>query len=91
MISVAGNEIPRLMSAMVAAALSDDWDGAREIHNRVLPLMAGNFIELVKDVFKKIEFPLPVKEVRLAKDPLNATAKGALEDGDDGAGSDRGA
>jgi hypothetical protein len=40
--------------------------------------MAGNFIELVRDVFKKIEFPLPVKEVRMAKDPLNATAKGAL-------------
>ena len=51
-ISVAGNEIPRLMSAMVAAALSDDWDGAREIHNRVLPLMAGNFIE---------SNPIPVK------------------------------
>ena len=44
-ISVAGNEIPRLMSAMVAAALGGDWDGAREIHNRVLPLMTGNFIE----------------------------------------------
>jgi hypothetical protein len=40
--------------------------------------MAGNFIELVKDVFKKIDFPIPVKEVRLAKDALNATAKGAL-------------
>ena len=40
--------------------------------------MAGNFIELVKDVFKKIDFPIPVKEVRMAKDPLNATAKGAL-------------
>src|ERR1043165_3226635 len=51
-ISVAGNEIPRLMSAMVAAALSGDWDGAREIHNRVLPLMTGNFIE---------SNPIPVK------------------------------
>ena len=40
--------------------------------------MAGNFIELVKEVFKKIDFPIPVKEVRLAADPLNATAKGAL-------------
>ncbi|HZE97934.1 MAG TPA: hypothetical protein VE981_12975 [Planctomycetota bacterium] len=40
--------------------------------------MAGNFIELVKDVFKKIEFPIPVKDIRLAKDALNATAKGAL-------------
>jgi len=51
-ISVAGNEIPRLMSAMVAAALSGDWDGAREIHNRILPLMTGNFIE---------PNPIPVK------------------------------
>jgi hypothetical protein len=40
--------------------------------------MAGNFIELVKDVFKKIDFPIPVKDIRMAKDPLNATAKGAL-------------
>jgi hypothetical protein len=40
--------------------------------------MAGNFIELVRDVFKTLEFPIPIKEVRLAKDPLNATAKGAL-------------
>jgi hypothetical protein len=39
---------------------------------------AGNFIELVKDVFKTVDFPLPVKEIRLAKDALNATAKGAL-------------
>jgi 4-hydroxy-tetrahydrodipicolinate synthase len=51
-ISVAGNEIPRLMSAMVAAALGGDWDGAREIHNRILPLMTGNFIE---------SNPIPVK------------------------------
>ncbi len=40
--------------------------------------MAGNFIELVRTVFKELDFPIPVKEVRLAKDPLNATAKGAL-------------
>jgi hypothetical protein len=40
--------------------------------------MAGNFIELVKVVFKELDFPIPVKEVRMAKDPFNATAKGAL-------------
>jgi regulator of replication initiation timing len=40
--------------------------------------MAGNFIELVKTVFKGLDFPIPIKDVRLAKDPLNATAKGAL-------------
>ncbi len=40
--------------------------------------LAGNFIALVKDVFKNLDFPIPVKDVRLAKDPFNATAKGAL-------------
>jgi transcription initiation factor IIE alpha subunit len=40
--------------------------------------LAGNFIELVRDVFSKVDFPIPVKEIRLAKDALNATAKGAL-------------
>lgn len=40
--------------------------------------LAGNFIELVRAVFKEMEFPIPVKEIRLAGDPLNATAKGAL-------------
>ena len=40
--------------------------------------LAANFIELARAVFKELEFPIPVKELRLAKDPLNATAKGAL-------------
>jgi hypothetical protein len=40
--------------------------------------LAGNFIGLVQDVFAKIDFPIPVKEIRLARDPMNATAKGAL-------------
>jgi hypothetical protein len=40
--------------------------------------MAPNFIQLVKDVFKSLDFPIPVKDIRMAKDPFNATAKGAL-------------
>ncbi len=42
--------------------------------------MAGNFIELVRAVFKDMEkeFPIPVKQLRMAEDPFNATAKGAL-------------
>ena len=51
-ISVAANEIPALMSAMTRAALDGDFAKAREIHNRVLPLMTGNFIE---------SNPIPVK------------------------------
>jgi 4-hydroxy-tetrahydrodipicolinate synthase len=51
-ISVAANEIPRLMSEMTSAALKGDFDAARAVHNRILPLMTGNFIE---------SNPIPVK------------------------------
>lgn len=53
-ISVASNEIPDLMKALVSAALSGDFAAARSVHNRVLPLMTGNFIE---------SNPIPVKTV----------------------------
>jgi 4-hydroxy-tetrahydrodipicolinate synthase len=45
LISVASNEIPAQMSAMVEAAERGDYPRAREIHAQVLPLMLGNFIE----------------------------------------------
>jgi 4-hydroxy-tetrahydrodipicolinate synthase len=51
-ISVAANEIPKLMTDMTTAALGGDFDRARSVHNRILPLMAGNFIE---------SNPIPVK------------------------------
>ncbi|HEV2913394.1 MAG TPA: 4-hydroxy-tetrahydrodipicolinate synthase [Pyrinomonadaceae bacterium] len=44
-ISVASNEAPALMSRMVELALGGDWDAARELHYRLLPLMEVNFIE----------------------------------------------
>jgi 4-hydroxy-tetrahydrodipicolinate synthase len=45
LISVASNEIPGEMAQMVEAAERGDFAAARVIHNRVLPLMLGNFIE----------------------------------------------
>jgi len=53
-ISVASNEIPREMAEMTRAALNNDWETARRIHRKYLPLMLGNFIE---------SNPLPVKAV----------------------------
>ncbi len=40
--------------------------------------MPINFIELVREIFKEMEFPVEVKEIRHAEDALHATAKGAL-------------
>jgi len=45
LVSVSSNEIPRLMSDLVSAALRGDFAAARAVHYRVLPLLTGNFIE----------------------------------------------
>jgi 4-hydroxy-tetrahydrodipicolinate synthase len=42
-VSVASNEIPGELVALCAAARAGDWDGARRIHERWLPLFQGNF------------------------------------------------
>jgi 4-hydroxy-tetrahydrodipicolinate synthase len=45
LISVASNEAPELMSRMNDLALAGQWDEARALHYRLLPLMEGNFVE----------------------------------------------
>jgi 4-hydroxy-tetrahydrodipicolinate synthase len=44
-VSVASNEIPDLMSQLTNLALAGNWEEARAVHYRILPLMEGNFIE----------------------------------------------
>ena len=53
-VSVASNEIPRKMSEMTRAALSNDWKKARTMLRKYLPLMQANFLE---------SSPMPVKAV----------------------------
>jgi 4-hydroxy-tetrahydrodipicolinate synthase len=45
LISVASNEAPKLMSELNDHALAGNWDKARALHYRLLPLMEANFIE----------------------------------------------
>lgn len=54
LVSVASNEVPREMAEMTRAALNNDWNSAREIFRKYLPLMQANFIE---------SSPMPVKAV----------------------------
>lgn len=51
-ISVASNQVPAELSAMVEAAERNDFAAARAIHQRLLPLMLANFAE---------SNPIPVK------------------------------
>lgn len=54
LISVASNEIPREMAEMTRAALKNDWNAARQLLRKYLPLMQANFME---------SSPMPVKAV----------------------------
>jgi 4-hydroxy-tetrahydrodipicolinate synthase len=54
LISVAGNEVPLEMKQLVSACFAGDYTHARQIHERLLPLLTGNFIE---------SNPVPVKAV----------------------------
>ncbi|MBF0489558.1 MAG: hypothetical protein HQL15_02935 [Candidatus Omnitrophica bacterium] len=40
--------------------------------------LVGGFIDVFEEELKKMEFPIPINKVRLATEPLNATAKGLL-------------
>jgi 4-hydroxy-tetrahydrodipicolinate synthase len=42
-VSVASNETPESMVVLCAAAAAGDWDRARQIHERLLPLLRANF------------------------------------------------
>ena len=45
LISVASNAIPAEMAKMVEAAERGDYAAARQMHQRLVPLMLGNFVE----------------------------------------------
>jgi len=81
-ISVAANEIPRLMSGMTTAALRGDFESARAIHNRILPLMTGNFIESnpipVKAAMKMLGL-IPTDTVRPPLAPLTEANRKKME------------
>lgn len=80
-VSVASNEVPGTMVSLCAAALHGDWDGARNIHERLLPLFRANFAGAPN--------PAPVKAalsmlgliedaLRLPLLPLDESARPAL-------------
>lgn len=70
LISVAGNEIPAMMKEMVSAALAGQFDRARTVHERVLPLMLGNFIESNPAPAKAVMKMMGLLESDLVRSPL---------------------
>src|SRR5439155_23891444 len=81
-VSVASNEIPGEVVAVCAAAAAGDWDGARRIHERWLPLFLANFAGGPNPVPVKAALELmgllDVDAVRLPLLPLADDARAAL-------------
>jgi len=51
-VSVAANQVPGMFREMTRAAFAGDWETARKVHFRMLPLLEANFVE---------SNPIPVK------------------------------
>jgi len=80
-VSVASNVAPKLMGKLVTAALAQDYQRARELHYRLLPLFRGIFLQ---------SNPIPVKHIlaamemigevyRLPLTPLNEADAAAVD------------
>ena len=65
-VSVASNEIPGELAALCSAARSGDWETARRIHERWLPLFLANF--------RGAPNPVPVKAALVAMGLLDDDA-----------------
>ncbi len=79
LVSVASNEIPRLMSELVTAALRGDFATARAVHYRVLPLLTGNFMESNPIPVKAACKLLGIIDSDTVRSPLAPIAKGNRE------------
>ena len=60
-VSVASNIAPKLMGELVTAALTQDYQRARELHYTLLPLFRGIFLQ---------SNPIPVKHILAAKEMI---------------------
>ena len=79
LVSVASNEIPDLMKKLVASALGGDFDTAREVQNRVLPLLTGNFIESSPIPVKTVMKMLGIIDDATLRSPLAPPTKATVE------------
>src|SRR5882762_8015094 len=81
-VSVASNEIPDLMSRMTELALDGNWQEARALHYRILPLMEINFIESSPGPVKAAMAMMGLLEenFRLPLVPVQEKSRGLIRD-----------
>jgi 4-hydroxy-tetrahydrodipicolinate synthase len=80
LISVAGNEVPAEMKQLVSACASGDYGQARRIHERLMPLLTGNFIESNPVPVKAAMKMLGILESDVVRSPLAPISKNNREE-----------
>lgn len=80
-VSVTSNVMPREMSSLVAAAAGGEWDEALRLHERLMPLFRGLFLETnpigVKAALSMMG--MISEEIRLPMTPLSHAHRPTLE------------
>jgi 4-hydroxy-tetrahydrodipicolinate synthase len=81
LVSVASNALPEQMSAMVKAALADDWETARRINRQFFRLMQAHFWEPSPGPIKAVLATLGHCEeiLRLPMVPVSSTTRNKLQ------------
>jgi 4-hydroxy-tetrahydrodipicolinate synthase len=81
LVSVASNEIPGEMAAMMHAALENDWTQARQLHRKYFPLLQANFWETSPGPVKAVMAMMGKLEehYRLPMVPVTAATRTKLE------------
>jgi 4-hydroxy-tetrahydrodipicolinate synthase len=81
LVSVASNALPEQMSAMVKAALADDWETARRINRHFFRLMQAHFWEPSPGPIKAVLATLGHCEeiLRLPMVPVSSTTRNKLQ------------
>lgn len=81
LVSVASNEIPGPMSAIVKAALANNWGEARTLHRKYFALMQANFWETSPGPVKAVLAMMGKLEecYRLPMTPVSAATRRRLE------------
>ncbi len=82
LVSVASNEAPDLLAQLCEVALAGEWDKARALHYRLLPLMDVNFIESSPGPVKAALalMGLSAEEFRLPLVPVEAQTRARVRE-----------
>ena len=68
----------KIYQFMVTSKAMPEFPGPVELVCSGGTTLVTGFLEVLQDEFSKIDFPIPIKVIRIAEDPLNSTVRGCM-------------